>query len=135
MGDGVPNIVGLLADLALSRDKLFLLEELENDLHPTALKTLRDLVVESSEHNQFVVSTHSHIVARHLASTAGSHLYCVDSEPGQLPPITKVNEIASEPAARMKALRELSYELSDFELWDGWLIWRNHRPNELSATI
>jgi len=122
MGEGIPNIVGLLADLALSRDKLFLLEEPENDLHPTALKALLDLVVESSEHNQFVVSTHSNIVARHLGSTADSRLYYVNAEKGKLPPEAHIEMVPPTPAARLAVLRELGYAFSDFDLWDGWLI-------------
>lgn len=122
MGEGVPNIVGLLADLALSRGKLFLLEEPENDLHPSALKALLDLVLESAEHNQFVVSTHSHIVTKHLAGGDGSRLYYVDAERHQLPPETHVRAVEATPTARLDALRELGYAFSDFELWDGWLI-------------
>lgn len=122
MGEGVPQIVGLLAYLALSRGKLFLIEEPENDLHPAALKQLLELVVKSSKYNQFVVSTHSSIVARHLGAVAGSRLFHVDVTPGELPPVARVELIEPTPAARMKVLRELGYELSDFDLWDGWLI-------------
>src|SRR5262249_9744357 len=66
MGEGVPNIVQLLASLAVSEDKLFLIEEPENDLHPDALKSLLELVVASSKSNQFVISTHSNIVVSYL---------------------------------------------------------------------
>lgn len=55
MGEGVPSIVSLLADLAVSKGKLFLIEEPENDLHPRALKALLDLIIESSQANQFVI--------------------------------------------------------------------------------
>ncbi len=122
MGEGIPNIVGLLADLALSRDKLFLLEEPENDLHPTALKALLDLVVESAEHNQFVVSTHSNIVARHLGAASDSRLYYVNAKRGQLPPVAHIELVPPTPSARLAVLRELGYSFSDFDLWDGWLI-------------
>ena len=40
MGEGVANIVGLLVDLCLAENKLFLIEEPENDIHPKALKGL-----------------------------------------------------------------------------------------------
>jgi hypothetical protein len=122
MGEGVPNIVGLLADLAQSNGKLFLIEEPENDLHPEALKALLELILESSQTNQVVVSTHSNIVARYLASTEDSKLYYVTSETGDLPPVAQVEEVESTPAARLKVLRELGYSFSDFDLWDGWLI-------------
>jgi predicted ATPase len=44
------------------------IEEPETDLHPRALHGLLDLIVQSAaEHNnQFVISTHSNIVVRHL---------------------------------------------------------------------
>jgi hypothetical protein len=122
MGEGVPNIVALLADLALSENKLFLIEEPENDLHPQALKALLDLIVESSESNQFVVSTHSNIVVRHLAAAANSKLYNVSSELGRMPPIATISAVEPNVEARLEVLRELGYSFSDFDLWDGWLI-------------
>ncbi|RZU38733.1 putative AbiEii toxin of type IV toxin-antitoxin system [Fluviicoccus keumensis] len=38
MGEGVPNITSLVADLSYQKDKIFIIEEPENDLHPKALK-------------------------------------------------------------------------------------------------
>jgi hypothetical protein len=123
MGEGVPNIVALLVDLALSRDKLFLIEEPENDLHPQALKALLDLIVESSQLNQFVVSTHSNIVVRHLAAAANSKLYNVRVVEGpSLPPKAVIQLVEPTVEARLAILRELGYSFSDFDLWDGWLI-------------
>lgn len=122
MGEGVPNIVALLADLTLSEGKLFLIEEPENDIHPQALKALLDLIVESSKSNQFVVSTHSNIVVRHLAAVKNSRLYNVTSELGKMPPIATIRAVEPTVEARLEVLRELGYSFSDFDLWDGWLI-------------
>jgi energy-coupling factor transporter ATP-binding protein EcfA2 len=122
MGEGVPNIVALLADLALSEGKLILIEEPENDLHPQALKALLELIVESSKVNQFVVSTHSNIVVRHLAAASNSRLYNINSEFGSMPPIATIREVEPTIEARLEVLRELGYSFSDFDLWDGWLI-------------
>ena len=122
MGEGVPNIVALLADLAISEGKLFLIEEPENDIHPQALKALLDFIIESSELNQFVVSTHSNIVVRHLASVKNSKLYRVRSESDKLPPLASLGAVKTTVEARMEVLRELGYSFSDFDLWDGWLI-------------
>jgi len=122
MGEGVPNIAALLADLALSEGKLFLIEEPENDLHPQALKALLDLIIESSKLNQFVVSTHSNIVVRHLASAENSKLYNVTSELGKIPLVASVHAVEPTVEARLKVLQELGYSFSDFDLWDGWLI-------------
>ncbi len=122
MGEGVPQIVGLLADLAVADAKLFLIEEPENDIHPTALKALLDLIAQSAAQNQFVVSTHSNIVARHLGALPDSTLHYVDAERGVIPPLASCRPIADDPIERMSVLRELGYELYDFHLWDGWLI-------------
>jgi hypothetical protein len=122
MGEGVPNIVGLLADLALSDGKLFVVEEPENDLHPRALKALLDLMLESAGTNQFLVSTHSNIVARHLVATDDSRLFYVDAKPGSLPPVATVRSVEPTPQARLAVLRDLGYSFSDFDLWDGWIM-------------
>lgn len=122
MGEGVSNIVYLLASLATSDDKLFLLEEPENDLHPTALKALLDLVVAGSASNQFVVSTHSNIVVRHLCSAPDSRLLRVVAEPRVLPTTARVEVVPPTPEARIAVLEDLGYSFEDFDLWDGWLI-------------
>src|SRR5262249_823807 len=62
LGEGVPNLLGLIVSLCLAEDRLFLIEEPENDVHPRALKALLDFIVDRSEANQFIVSTHSNIV-------------------------------------------------------------------------
>jgi hypothetical protein len=118
----VPNIIQLLASLATSTNKLFLIEEPENDLHPTALKALLDLMIASSRSNQFVVSTHSNIVVRHLCGVADSRLLKVHSPPGVLPPNSVIEAVPATPEARISVLRELGYVFSDFDLWDGWII-------------
>ena len=122
MGEGVPNIVALLVDLTLSTGKLFLVEEPENDLHPEALKALLDLIVESSQRNQFVVSTHSNIVLRHLGAVEGSRVFHVSAQKGELPTTARIEEVPNSPQARLSVLRELGYSFTDFDLWSGWLI-------------
>ncbi len=122
MGEGVANIASLLASLITSKDKLFLIEEPENDLHPGALRELLELIVESAKHNQFVVSTHSNIVVQYLAGAPDSKLFNVKTKFGELPPVASVEEVPPTPAARINALRDLGYTLADFELWEGWLI-------------
>ena len=122
MGEGVPNIVALLADLTLSSGKLFLMEEPENDLHPEALKALLDLIVQSSQRNQFVVSTHSNIVLRHLGAVEGSKVFHVSAPKGELPTTARIEEVENSSQARLNVLRELGYSFTDFDLWSGWLI-------------
>jgi len=122
MGAGVTQVVGLLADLALASNKIFVIEEPENDLHPAALRALLDLMTEASQRNQFLVSTHSNLVLRQLGSLSGSRIYQVDADQhGAWPPETTVTAVAAEPEARSKVLIQLGYELRDFEFFDGWL--------------
>jgi len=122
MGEGVANIAALLAELAVAKGKLFLIEEPENDLHPAALKALLDLIIASSEHNQFVISTHSNIVLTHLGSTKNSMIYHIHAKPNILPTESEATLIENTPHARLEVLRSLGYSFSDFDLWDGWLI-------------
>jgi predicted ATP-dependent endonuclease of OLD family len=121
LGEGVPNIVALLCNLIVSRHKLFLIEELENDLHPSALKALLDLIIKSSEHNQFVISTHSNIVVTHLCAGSQSRLFQVSTNKESLPTSAQITLVAETPDARIRVLQELGYAFSDFALWDGWL--------------
>ncbi|AEG92244.1 ATP-dependent nuclease [Ramlibacter tataouinensis] len=121
MGEGVPNIVALLADLALSKDKLFLIEEPENDLHPAALKALLELILESSSTNQFVISTHSNIVVSTLGASPEAKILEVSSVRNRLPTEATVRPVDATPQSRLDVLRSLGYSLSDFDLWDGWL--------------
>ena len=122
MGEGVPNIVLLLANLALSKNKLFLIEEPENDLHPHALKALLDLIKESSRYNQFVISTHSNIVVTHLCSETNSKLFKINCEKGVLPSTASVKEVGNNSSERIQVLQELGYSFSDYDLWEGWLL-------------
>jgi hypothetical protein len=122
MGEGVPNIACMLADLASCRDKLFLIEEPENDLHPKALKALLALIVESSKNNQFVISTHSSIVLSYLGACDDSCIYSVCHVDGSIPAESSVSLVDKTPSARLGVLQDLGYSFSDFELWDGWLI-------------
>lgn len=122
MGEGVANVVQMLVNLVTSKKKLFLVEEPENDLHPRALKALLNLMIESAKDNQFVVSTHSNIVVQHLCSAPQSRLYRISVEEGEQPAKAKIEHVPEDSQARLNALSELGYALSDFDLWDGWLI-------------
>ena len=122
LGEGVPNVVALLVDLAVSKDKLFLIEEPENDLHPKALKALMDLIILSSKANQFIISTHSNIVLRYLGAEPNAKIYEIRPMDRRQPPEATVHLVEATPEARLKVLRDLGYSFSDFDLWDGWLI-------------
>jgi predicted ATP-dependent endonuclease of OLD family len=120
MGDGVPSIVGLLIELITARNKIFLIEEPENDLHPKALKSLLEVILSSAKHNQIIVSTHSNIVLQYLGGAPGS-IYEVTPLQAEIP-TSSVHKVSDTSVARMAVLRNLGYTLADFDLWDGWII-------------
>ena len=122
MGDGVTEMVGLIAALCVEENKIFLLEEPETNLHPRALKALLGMVREAQRTNQFVVATHSNIVIRELGSTDGARIFRVYREGSGVMDPSKVDELRQDdPVARLEVLRELGYEFGDLGLHDAWL--------------
>ncbi len=122
MGEGTINILGLLVDICISDDKLFLIEELENDIHPKALKSLLELIIKKSENNQFVISTHSNIITKYLGSTPECKLFQFGMKIKDKMPLTTIKEVNNTPTVRIKVLEDLGYDLYDFELWKAYLI-------------
>lgn len=120
MGTGVGRVLGILVNLAGARNKVFLIEEPENDLHPQALKALLDIIVEKSAVNQFIITTHSSIVLTRIGSADGATVLHTKTD-GGLPPTTAVTPIVGR-AGRLDVLRDLGYGLADLDLADGWLI-------------
>jgi AAA domain, putative AbiEii toxin, Type IV TA system/AAA ATPase domain len=125
MGDGVAQMLALVADLLRAENKVFVVEELENDLHPRATRALLDLVIEScrSRGNQFFVSTHSNVVLRHLAAESDVKIFRTSLSLGDdRIPNAEVNEVPNTPGARRELLEELGYELFDAGLYEGYLL-------------
>lgn len=120
MGEGISSLLGLIVDLCRVENKLFIIEEPENDIHPRALKSLLDLIVKKSAHNQFIVTTHSNIVVRHLGAAPDSKLYNIDMSFIERVPTSSVNLVDS-PEKRRLVLEDLGYELFDYDLWDYWI--------------
>jgi AAA15 family ATPase/GTPase len=121
MGEGVANLVGLIVDLCMAENKLFLIEEPENDIHPKALKKLLNLIAEKSVNNQFIITTHSNIVAKYLGALSDSKLFSVSMDFENRIPTSHIEEI-NTPEARRNVLEDLGYDLFDFDLWSAWLI-------------
>jgi hypothetical protein len=123
MGEGVSSLLGLITDLCMADGNLFLIEEVENDIHPEGLKTILNAIIEKSSTNQFIVSTHSNIVTKYLGSAPDAKIFNVelDYRPATVPTST-ITEVDPSPQERMRVLRQLGYELYDFDLWEGWLI-------------
>jgi predicted ATPase len=129
MGEGVANILGFIVTLLTEDNKLYLIEELENDIHPAALKKLLDLIIAKSKNNQFIISTHSHIVLKHLGVVDGSKIFHVEWSPftttseGEINiPTSTVKEIENKPEERISLLEKLGYEFQDYELHEGYLL-------------
>ncbi|AEI49669.1 ATP-dependent nuclease [Runella slithyformis] len=125
MGEGVANIIGLITDLCVAKDKIFLIEELENDIHPKALKALLNLIIEHSDKNQFFISTHSNIVMKYLGGNVSTKIFNVTSEKSDSYRenlfVSNVTEVSQDPQERLQILEDLGYETFDFEIWKGWL--------------
>ncbi len=120
MGEGVSNLLGLIVDLCRAENKLFIIEEAENDIHPQALKKLLDLVIEKSSTNQFVITTHSNIVLKHLGSSDGTKVFNVEMSMVDRIPTSTVN-IVDTHEKRRAVLEDLGYEPFDYELWKYWI--------------
>jgi len=120
MGEGVASLLGLIVDLCRTKDKLYIIEEPENDIHPKALKALLDLIAKKSESNQFVITTHSNIVLKQLGAVAYSKIFSLKMEFQQGIPTSKVEPLVTSESRR-SALEDLGYELGDFDLWSYWL--------------
>jgi AAA15 family ATPase/GTPase len=125
MGEGVSNIIGLITDLCVAENKIFLIEEPENDIHPTALKALLKLIIEKSDTNQFFISTHSNIVMKYLGGVSDTKIFNINSElsdpnrPKLF--VSNLSVVPNKPEDRKAVLESLGYEFYDFELWSAWL--------------
>lgn len=125
MGEGVANILGLITDLCVANENIFLIEEPENDIHPKALKALLRLIIEKSTSNQFFISTHSNIVMKYLGGAIDSKIFNISNNlrdtnrPNLF--ISEVREISQNPEERRQILEDLGYDFFDFDLWKGWL--------------
>jgi hypothetical protein len=81
-----------------------------------------NLIIESSKKNQFIITTHSNIVAKYLGSIEGSKLFETKMELQNKLPLCTIREVENKPNEKRKVLENLGYELYDFDLWEGYLI-------------
>jgi len=110
-------------ELLMAEGKTYLIEELENDLHPAALRILLQLVERSiANGSQFIVSTHSNHVVRYLGCISDARIYQVERINDSMPPESRLCSLPNEPAARRELLNSLGYELLDYDLFSAWLI-------------
>lgn len=138
MGDGVANVLGLLAILLTEDKKLFLIEELENDIHPEALKKLLAFILEKSKTNQFVISTHSNIVLKYLASLPETKIFYTDWQLTELNestrfkiPTSTILPVGNTPPERLRILAKLGYDLFDFDLYSSYIIFEESSAEQI----
>ncbi len=131
MGEGVPHLLGFICALCVAKNRLFLLEEIENDIHPKALKALLRLIASNANANQFVISTHSNIVMKYLCAENDSQLFEVTMSLQEGIPTSKVAPVANETYERRAILESLGYELSDLGHWAAWLVLEESSAEEL----
>jgi predicted ATPase len=129
MGAGLAGALSLLVGMSGASNKIFIIEEPEDDLHPKALKALLDAIAESSVNNQFVISTHSSIVLTRFADLPNLKVLHVKSDMG-IPPTSSFTEIQSTDD-RIGVLQDLGYGLADLDLGQGWLIFEESSAERL----
>ena len=139
MGEGVVNILGLIVMLLTEDRKLYLIEELENDIHPQALKKLLALILEKSVNNQFVISTHSNIVVKYLGVST-SKIFQIkwkpfENEEEDRLPTSSINELENEPSAKLKLLEDLGYDIFDFDLYKSYLIFEESSAETIARNF
>lgn len=126
MGEGVPGILYLIIDILSAKDRIFIIEEPENDIHPLALKKLLLFLISEIKSNQFFISTHSHIVVNYLSGVAGSKLFELNSKIVENNGLsgfrTEVFEVPGDQKSRQLIFEKLGNDLTDFNLSKGWLI-------------
>lgn len=120
MGAGVSNALGLLVDLCEGDGNLFLIEEIENDLHPTSLRALLKVIIKKSETNQFIITTHSNIVTNMLGAHSNSIVIRVSIDYSSKIPLSKAL-IVDGYENRKNVLEELGYQFADVNPWEYWL--------------
>lgn len=122
MGEGTSNIAAILADLVVAKDKVFLIEELENDIHPGALKPLLEIIGECAEHNQFIISTHSHIVLSRLGAMDEARVFNLSLDRSKEVPTSVIKTLGASPGDRLAVMNDLGYDQVDSGHWDGVLV-------------
>lgn len=134
MGEGIVNMLGLIVDLCLAEDKLFLIEEPENDLHPQAQKALCKLILENASKNQFIISTHSNIIVKSLGVEPETKIFHLTTEFDDKIPklmVSSINEVEDTKEARIRVLEDLGYEFNDYDHWAAWLFFEESSAEEL----
>jgi predicted ATPase len=121
MGDGISELVAMIVEICTERNKVFLIEEPETNIHPDGIKALIRLIKRSDSSNQFFVTTHSNIVVRELGAPDESKIFQFFRAGRAIDDPSTISEIGSSPDERIRLLADLGYEFCDFEMHARWL--------------
>lgn len=130
MGDGVYQILSLIVNLINANDKIFILEEIENDLHPSSLKVLCNLIKSRSTNNQFFISTHSNIVIRELSQSEKTKMFKFTAVKNGRIPLTSIKEVVGLDE-KISLLEEMGYDCYDIGLYKYWFIFEESSSERL----
>ncbi|NBA77246.1 AAA family ATPase [Emticicia sp. ODNR4P] len=126
MGDGVPNLLGLIYEICMAERKIVLIEEPENDIHPGALKELMNLIIKKSETNQFFISSHSSVVLKQLGASESAKVFAIRSEiqtnEFDLREVVATIQEVSTSDERIELLKELGYDVFDSFFYKYWIL-------------
>lgn len=89
-GDGVKSLVtiAMLSQVESSKDRIIIVDEPENHLHPDAIRFINTVICNLSQRNQIIVSTHNPIFTNRI--TVSSNIIV---ENGEALPANRVDDI------------------------------------------
>lgn len=122
MGEGVLNILGLLVNIFSSDRRIFLIEELENDLHIGALKKLLTIIIDNVNRHQFFISTHNSVILRYLSAHRDTKVFEIIRGMKDRIPTSVVSLTPSGPGSLLPVASRLGADFNDTWLFDGYLI-------------
>ncbi len=135
MGDGVTEMVAMIVELCIARDKIFVIEEPETNLHPRGVKALLALIRKATETNQFIIATHSNIVLRELAPVDQCKILRVYREGPDRFSRSRIEDVPATTAAHTALLRELGYDFGSMALHDAWLFLEESSAEEILQDV
>ena len=127
MGSGVTQVIGIIASSLYPQSQIILIDELESDLHPKAVRALCRLILQQSSAHQYFITTHSSVVLSELSADLESRLYSVravegkrDSSGAHIQSFSEASEVERE--MRREILCDLGYVASDLGIYDYWIV-------------
>lgn len=133
MGSGVPHALFIAVEILLANNNVIVIEELERDLHPVAIRALCSMIQNSSKNNQYILTTHSNVVLSSLSTDSTAKVFKVDqlrTGDGDIP-ISNINEVEAGPKGMVRVLADLGYDLIDAGLYDRWLFFEESSAEEI----